>query len=695
MQFPKPPKMAKSTRSSKKGFKEIIYLLFNLKFYFLVLLIPFQVAGQDSLDSLKLAFEQEENDTLKILTELRLSREIHRKNHDADLEISYAQDAIDRALNLNDTLLYARALDNMGLLYRYHQNYDQAMPLHIKAFDLIKDVDVDPVYKMIFANNAGVAGRYDQKYDTAISYYMEALRIAERENDLKNLAISSNGIGIALSSIPERQGDALMYFEKSLEAEIQQENSLGIAMNYLSISDYYIGQREFKKARSHLQKLLEINKQRNDRFGLAITNEYFGISYLEEGVDLQKATAYFNAALESFQSLDNGHKQAEILALLGDVHSKRGQAGAALTYFKNSLDLAKKLNHQGIITANSLRLAELLERKGNYEEALQMFRQGKAYEDSIKLSEQEVEIAALIKQYDLEKKEGQIQLLEKDKALQQTLLANQDQQLERRRMWMLILGGGLLSILAIVLLQYRNYRTKQEINTRLVAEEKEKMKAVYERNLARAEILVTRLRINPHFLFNSLNAITYLIQTNQNSKAIKYLVVFSRYTRMVLETSQQHVVPLTEELKLTRYYLTLEENRFEKDFIYRIEGEESREIGKELIPPLLLQPFIENAIWHGLLPSKKEEKVLSLEVRQVKNGVEIIIDDNGVGRKVLTDRTKASLHKSMGMKITEERIELYNKSYPGKIHYKIIDKRDEQNCPEGTQVIITLKSEAE
>lgn len=653
-------------------------------------LVPDPTMAQSRLDSLKTSFRQETNDSLKIVYELQLVRELHRKEHNEEEEYEYARDAIERALNLSDTLLYARALDNLGLLYRYHQRYEESIPLHTKAFELVKDKDVDPVQKMIFANNAGVAGRYNHNYDLAVSYYMKALKIAERENDLKNIAIASNGIGNALGSIPGREEEALMYFERSLEAEKKRNNSLGMAMNYLSISDYYIEKGEFVTGREYLDELLEINNARNDSYGLAITNEFFGKSYLEEGEDLKKAASYYYSALKGFEELGDKHRQAGILVSLGDIQLKQDNRTRAAEYYQSSLSLATKLNLHGLIMQNSLRLANILEQQNKPSEALYYLKQGNAYEDSIKLTEQNVQIAALIQQYDIEKKENEIELLQKERALQQTLLDNQEQKLERRRILMVLLSLGILFILIILFLLYRHWQTKKKKDARIQEEEKEKIKAIYERNLARAEILVTRLRINPHFLFNSLNAITYLIQSEQNAKAMKYLVVFSRYTRMVLETSQKHVVPLAEELQLTRYYLALEENRFENDFTYKIIGGDAPGVEDALIPPLLLQPFIENAIWHGLLPSKCERKVLTLEVIDKGDSIRIIIDDNGVGRTGKGSQIKKEGHKSMGMQIIRERIELYNKSYSAKIDYEIIDKKDEEGQPQGTRVVFNL-----
>ncbi|HET7360407.1 MAG TPA: tetratricopeptide repeat protein [Salinimicrobium sp.] len=666
------------------------------RFHFLmVFLCPYVLSAQSGLERTVSPLDQESTDSLEIVNNINGVREIHYKNrnegkHSEEKEYALARKAVQDALSLNDTVLYARALDNLGLLYRYHQRYDEAIPLHIKAYKLIQDMSGNFLYKMIFANNAGVAGRYDQKYGLAVTYYMKALKIAERENDLKNIAISSNGIGNALGNIPGRQDEALTYFKRSLEAEKKRDNSLGIAMNYLSISDYYINKEEYATARDYLERLLEINQNRNDLYGLAITYEFYGKSYLKEGKNLGKAAAFFRNSLDRFEELKDEHKQAEILTSLGNIQLKRNKIDSAREYFQKSLALSKKVGYQGLIMENSFHLANIYEENQNPTQALKFLKLGERYEDSINLAEQNVEIAALIRKYNLEKKENHIQLLQKDKALQQTLLENQKQKLDKRNVYLILMGIGFSFLIILFLLQYRHSKIKKKKDAEIQKQEKEKVKAIYERNLARSEILVTRLRVNPHFLFNSLNAIKYLIQSEQNRKAVKYLVVFSRYTRMVLETSQKHVVPLAEELQLARYYLILEENRFEEDFTYQLEGFEAPEIEDANIPPLLLQPFIENAIWHGLLPSKNEKKILLIKVVPQDNSIQIIIDDNGAGRKNKNQKQSKKGHKSMGMEIVKERIELFNDSYENKLDYEIIDKKNDEGHPEGTRVVFKL-----
>lgn len=671
--------------------KNIGKILRSLLFLFVLLQSCLSLAQSTSrLDSLKSLFERETIASLKIIHELKLSRALHREQHDEKEEYAHVQHAIEQALELKDTILYARALDNFGLLYRFHQHYEEAFDLHAEAFDLVENKNVDPNYKMRFANNAGVAARYHQKYATAVSYYMKALKMAEQENDLKNISISSNGIGNALANIPGREDEALQYFLRALETEKKRGNTLGLSMNYLSISDYYINKGEYKTSHEYLDKLLQLNEKRKDKFGLAITYEFMGISYLKEGRNLTKAVSYFENALDRFKALKNNHKQAEILINLGNLKLKQGNLADAENYFQKSIALANELRQYELIRVNSMKLSEISENRSNYQQALHYYKQADAYADSIQLTDQNVRIEMLTRKYNIEKKESEIQLLQKDKALQQTLVESQKKQLERRRITMALLVGGFLLLLIIFLMQYRNYRTKKKTNARIQKEEKEKINAIYERNLAQSEILVTRLRVNPHFLFNSLNAITYLIQSEQNLKAIKYLKIFSRYTRMVLETSKQHVIPLQEELKLTDYYLMLEKNRFEEGFTFRITGDDLPEISEVEIPPLLLQPFMENAIWHGLLPSTRDQRILSLSIVPKSKSIEIIIDDNGVGRRAQEKQNPRKKHKSMGMQIIKERIELYNKNYFNKIDLEIIDKKNEAGQAEGTRVILTL-----
>ena len=660
-----------------------------------LLCFTLSVHSQTKIDSLQAVLLTDLPDSAVVLTEMELSRALNKSRSEVSLQYAHAQRAIDLALELDDTLLYARALDNLGLLYRYHQQYADAGQLHAKAFALVESKPVDPLYKMIFANNAGLAHRYDQLYDKAVYYYLKALSIAERQEDLKNIAISCNGLGNTFSQIPSKEDESLLFFERSLAAEEKRNNTLGMAMNYLSISDHYTGQKQFAKGREYLDKLLTLNEEREDNFGLAITYEYYGHSYLSENAQVQKAVPYYQKALEAFEALNNRHKVSGLLNYLGQANFILGKTEVAKDYYRRSLSLAEELNNKAVIMESAAGLAAVYERVGDYKNSLDYTRLSFQYKDSINLSDQETKIAAITRQYDLEKKESQIVLLENSKNLQEAELKTQTQKLQTQRAFLILIAVVLITLLVTSILVYRDMMHKKKTRQLVQQKENNRVAHEYEVNLLQAEMLATRMQMNPHFLFNCLNAIKYLIQTKNYVKAKDYLIVFSKFVRLVLETGQKPVISLEEELGIVCHYLKLEENRFDEKFLYQVNNTLSDEIMKEVqLPPLLLQPFVENSIWHGLLPSNKEDKIISINISGDQKLIKVEIIDNGVGRKPVSGESAAQLHKSMGTRITRDRINLFNKTTDYHISFHIIDLADISGLS-GTKVVIELQATGE
>ena len=235
-------------------------------------------------------------------------------------------------------------------------------------------------------------------------------------------------------------------------------------------------------------------------------------------------------------------------------------------------------------------------------------------------------------------------------------------------------------------------RTKEIVNTqfKLQEQEQKRLNAEYERELAESEMLARRLQIHPHFIFNCLNAIKYLIQSEQNEKASLYLVIFSKFIRMVLDSSEKHVIPIETEIEIIENYLKLEKNRFDNNFSYELHINDAESLKKTYVPPLILQPFIENAIWHGLLNSPKESKIVKIELSAVKDTIFIVIDDNGIGRKEANEHSIKKLYQSMGIALTKKRIKLYNSNFNNVLKFKIIDKIDNNGISLGTRIEMTI-----
>lgn len=219
-------------------------------------------------------------------------------------------------------------------------------------------------------------------------------------------------------------------------------------------------------------------------------------------------------------------------------------------------------------------------------------------------------------------------------------------------------------------------------------DDERKQKDNIEKRVMQVEMMALRSQMNPHFLFNSLNSIRYMVMVNENENASDYLSKFSKLLRMILNHSEKNVIRLSEELIALRLYLDIEKRRLGDNFSYSIMIDEHIEVEALQIPPMLLQPFVENAIWHGLMPSSKSDKRIEIFIKKIDDFmVEFLIKDNGVGRIKAGKLKEKSMkqHQSKGTEITNQRVELFNRNYSNKITISINDLY-EHNEPVGTLV---------
>jgi len=205
-----------------------------------------------------------------------------------------------------------------------------------------------------------------------------------------------------------------------------------------------------------------------------------------------------------------------------------------------------------------------------------------------------------------------------------------------------------------------------------------------------AKIQALGARMNPHFISNTLNAIDSLIITNKKEEASKYLIDFSRLSRLILANSADSLIPLEKEMEMLKYYLRLEKMRFEEQLEYDLNVESSINIENTFIPVMLVQPFVENAILHGIQTKKSTGKVNIQFNDKGANQLQCIIEDNGIGRKAAKAKQAASKNnrKSYSMAIAKDRIDLINKIEGATL--EIVDLYDASNKATGTRIIITL-----
>ena len=228
---------------------------------------------------------------------------------------------------------------------------------------------------------------------------------------------------------------------------------------------------------------------------------------------------------------------------------------------------------------------------------------------------------------------------------------------------------------------------------RKLQQSKEKtLKAEFEQQLSRLELSALRAQMNPHFIFNAFNSVKWYLIQGEREKTVDYLDKFSLLIRKVLESTKQELVPLSEELETIRLMLDIEQMRFSDKFEYRIEVDEAIDVQFFRLPPLILQPFVENAIWHGLLHKTGAPGRLVIRIAAIPDGIRCIVEDNGIGReKAKVLRSKSFRHaRSYGMQIGRERIALLSRQYFRTAALEVEDLRDENGQAAGTRVLLDL-----
>jgi len=230
------------------------------------------------------------------------------------------------------------------------------------------------------------------------------------------------------------------------------------------------------------------------------------------------------------------------------------------------------------------------------------------------------------------------------------------------------------------------------LRTLRIKHEGEKQILQIEKQMFSLEQTALRLQMNPHFIFNSLNSIQSFVIVNDTDKAIHYLAKFSQLMRFILSHSQQSFVPITEEIKAMSIYLDIEQLRFDNKFSYVFSIDPAIDVEFTEIPPMIIQPYIENAIIHGIL-NKETDGVIKISIALLDDKfILCTVEDNGIGReKAAQIKAKSDLkHKSRGMLITQKRLEILNERDKNQMNVKIIDLKDENNNALGTRVEIII-----
>ena len=286
-------------------------------------------------------------------------------------------------------------------------------------------------------------------------------------------------------------------------------------------------------------------------------------------------------------------------------------------------------------------------------------------------------------------KEKENVLLKKDNELQQQKIRSRNFLLTGALLGLLLLAVTVFFIRKNYVSEKRNVVILDKLNRQLTSHRDEIL--TINRLL---QLKVLRTQMNPHFIYNCLNAINNMVVRGAHEKASGYLLNFSKLLRMILDFSDKTLVELDEEVTFIRLYLSLEAMRMGDDFTYDISVSPALIQDDIRIPSLLIQPFIENAIWHGLIKKTGDKKLhVKFEETPDKNRLKCIVEDNGIGRQKageLKQLHNSMLHESKGIKITQERLELLQYQMKQEMAVQISDKVDSRQVAEGTRVELLL-----
>jgi len=251
--------------------------------------------------------------------------------------------------------------------------------------------------------------------------------------------------------------------------------------------------------------------------------------------------------------------------------------------------------------------------------------------------------------------------------------------------WQIVLFFVVYIIVTSLLKLSKSWFTVNELEKELLIAEKQK---------AEFELKALRAQMQPHFIFNSMNSIKSLIQQDEKNKAVEYLTTFSKLLRSVLQNSDQKAVTLYDEIETCRLYTQLESMRFGKKLCYAFNVDETIDLKSLMVPALIIQPFIENAIWHGIMP-KEEGGKLSVTVERNNGVIACMVDDDGIGREMsMQNKFKGEpSHQSKGVHLTQTRLDLDNSLNERNATIEIIDKKNKAGKATGTTIILRFKED--
>lgn len=523
----------------------------------------------------------------------------------------------------------------------------------------------------------------NNNYQESISIFQALLK--ERLSTYQKVEVYE-GLGDTYKAINDQTNSVSNY---QLGLRIASEHRITPKITDLNskIGDAYAKGGAPKQAEEYFDNSLNLAKQENKKRAVIEKNKVADFYNLNQ--DFDKEIQLRSGLLNELEGLKDGElEESEDDAIspqrqnykIANAYVAQDKYKEAIPYLEKSISEADAKEDLVVQKDATRKLSEVYKGIGDFGKAAENYEKYVEVVDELYIKkEQELSQASRFSR-EIALKQNRITSLENERVLNESRykLAFENQELiqKNNRIQKWIIGSLILIALLLLLAAYYQYKN--------VKQQK------YANNLLALKSL--RSQMNPHFIFNALNSVNSFIATNDERTANKYLSDFSQLMRSVLENSEEDFIPLAKEIELLELYTKLEHFRFKDKFEYTITVDERIQMEEFVIPPMLLQPYVENAVWHGLR-YKEEKGYLNIDFEYVSDEiVKIIIEDNGIGRirskAIKTDNQKKQQSKGMGN--IRKRITILNEMYRDKVDVTVENVFENT---EGTRVLLILKKD--
>ena len=516
---------------------------------------------------------------------------------------------------------------------------------------------------------------YDNRNNTqkALLEFTEARKIAESIGDISGLASCEYNLGFLYHKQEGKKNVALGHFNQAVNYAKSAKEKLLLAKSYNAVSFTHYDLDELEKAEQNSINALILFRELNQRNRMA--QSYMTLARVNNKKDeFQTAIQYLDSAIIIFKQSKNTAEFNNSKLIKGEIYYRKKE-------FRQAIKVVKEVEEDPAVMADqrlyALELLYLINKSMNKTSAsLDYLEASKSIQDSLARLQRYKLMESVLSEVEAQNK---LETLEKEAEINELTLKE-----SRYLTWFLI--GTSILLLLVTLVSFLFYRQSK------MKSEREKLKL--EQESIQLEQKLLRTQMNPHFIANSLAAIQGNIYKQDKEKSVTYLSKFAKLMRFILESSREKEVLLEKEILSLTNYLDLQKLLLEEKLTYEINVAPDLDIEDYKIPPMLIQPFVENAIVHGVELKTQPGKV-SLSFNKTGESLQVIIEDDGLGRARVNEiyEKRKSSHMSFSTNITNERIEQMNTELKGNIRSVTVDVMNEGKiCGTRVELLLPLKN---